>query len=92
VIITLTPIEKFAKKLMHLMIEKEKESGEYFSLLTDWAKLKIDICSDLKIDPQKDEEILKELEKHKCETEFSFEKLFFVSESIKRQHKTKMSI
>jgi superfamily II DNA or RNA helicase len=87
IVITLSPIEKFAKKLMHLMIEKEKESGEYFSLLTDWAKLRTEICTELKISPQKDEEILKELEKHKCEKEFSFEKLFFVSEAIKRQHK-----
>jgi hypothetical protein len=87
VVITLTPIEKFAKRLMYLMGEKEKEEGNYFALLADWSKLKESICSELKIAIQKDEDVLKELERHKCEKEFSFEKLFFVTEAIKRQRK-----
>jgi hypothetical protein len=69
------------------MGEKEKEEGNYFALLADWSKLKESICSELKIAIQKDEDVLKELERHKCEKEFSFEKLFFVTEAIKRQRK-----
>ncbi|MFA5930846.1 MAG: DEAD/DEAH box helicase family protein [archaeon] len=88
VVITLTPIEKFAKKLLHLMAKEEEEKGSYIELIADWAKLKENISTELKISPPKDEEVLKELERHKRETEFSFEKLFFVSEVIKRANKS----
>ncbi len=86
-IIILTPTEKYCKRLMFLMDEKEKEGGEYVDLLKDWAKLKQTICTELEIDLQTDFDILKELERHKKENEFSFEKLFFVTEAIKRKKK-----
>jgi superfamily II DNA or RNA helicase len=85
VVITLSPIEKFAKLLMHTMSEEEKTSGSYVSLLSNWPALKEKVAKELKISVPNDTDILKELEKHKCENEFSFEKLFFVTEAIKRQ-------
>ena len=83
-IIILSPIEKFAKKLMFLMDEQEKEKGEYASLLKNWRGLKEQICKELKIPLQSDEAILKELEKQKLEKGISFEKIFFVTEAIKK--------
>ncbi|MFA5125986.1 MAG: DEAD/DEAH box helicase family protein [archaeon] len=83
VVITLSPVEKFCKRLMFLMNEQEQGKGNYSGLLHNWGILKESICSELKIPIQKDEEILKELERHKFEKEFSFEKLFFVSETVK---------
>jgi superfamily II DNA or RNA helicase len=85
VVITLTPVEKFAKRLMHLMVEEEKEKGHYVGILVNWQGLKERVSKELEITPPTDMEILKELEKHKCENEFSFEKLFFVTEAIKRK-------
>lgn len=87
VVVTLSPVEKFAKRLMHLMGEEEKEKGDYLTLISNWTTLKERVCKELKISAPTDEEIIIELEKHKCEREFSFEKLFFVSEVIKRQKK-----
>jgi superfamily II DNA or RNA helicase len=86
-IIVLSPVEKYCKRLMFLMSEKEKEGGDYVDLLENWPKLKESICKELEIDLQTDTDILKELERHKKESEFSFEKLFFVTEAIKRQKK-----
>lgn len=80
-VITLTPTEKFCKRLMHLM---GTEEGNVCAI-TDWAALKKTICDEMCICAQTDEEVLKELERHKFEKEFSFEKLFFVTEAIKRK-------
>jgi len=85
VVITLTPTEKFAKRLMFLMGKEEEATGSYSGLLSNWVKLKRGICAELKIPLQEDTGILKELERHKFESEFSFEKLFFVTEAIKRK-------
>ncbi len=81
VIIKLTPNETFCKRLMFLMGTNEGE----ICAISDWEVLKKTICEDIKIAEPKDEEILKELERHKFEKEFSFEKLFFVTEAIKRK-------
>jgi len=82
-IITLTPTEKFCKRIMHLMGTKEGD----VCAITDWNALKKTVCDELKICVQTDEDVLKELERHKFEKEFSFEKLFFVTEAIKRKKK-----
>ncbi|MEK6959395.1 MAG: DEAD/DEAH box helicase family protein [archaeon] len=85
--IELKGIEKFAKRLMHMLNEEKKVREDYYDILGDWEGLKAKICSDLKISIQTDDHILKELEKHKHEDEFSFEDLFFVTETIKRKKK-----
>lgn len=82
-VITLTPTEKFCKRIMHLMGTKEGD----VCAITDWNALKKTVCEELKISLQTDEDVLKELERHKFEQEFSFEKLFFVTEAIKRKKK-----
>ncbi|VVB75084.1 Type III restriction enzyme, res subunit [uncultured archaeon] len=82
-IIVLTPTEKFCKRIMHLMGTKEGD----VCAITDWNALKKTVCEELKICLQTDEDVLKELERHKFEKEFSFEKLFFVTEAIKRKKK-----
>ena len=87
VVITLTPIEKFAKRLMHVLTKREEEQGSYIDLLADWPALKKQIADEISAPLPDDIAVLKELEKHKREQEFSFEKLFFVSEAIKRQKK-----
>ncbi|MEI7961143.1 MAG: DEAD/DEAH box helicase family protein [archaeon] len=84
VVIHLSPIEKFCKRLMFLMSNTE---GNSVCAIDDWQILKQSICSDIHCTLLNDDNILKELEKHKFEKEFSFEKLFFVSEAIKRQKK-----
>jgi superfamily II DNA or RNA helicase len=81
VVITLTPTEKFCKKLMHSM------GAEGNCAISDWSALKQNVCNELKIAVPDDATILKELERHKFEKEFSFEKLFFVVEAIKRSKK-----
>lgn len=83
VIIQLTPIEKFSKQLMWHLSELEKQTGSY--AIKDWEELKKKVCEEAKIAPPQDNYILAELEKHKFEAEFSFEKLFFVTEAIKRK-------
>jgi len=82
VIIQLTPIEKFCKQLMWHLSEMEKTTGS--CAIKDWVELKEEISKEAKITPPKDEDVLVELEKHKFEAEFSFEKLFFVTEAVKR--------
>ncbi|MDD2531569.1 MAG: DEAD/DEAH box helicase family protein [Candidatus ainarchaeum sp.] len=83
IVIQLTPVEKFAKQLMWHLSELEKQTGSY--AIKDWEELKKKVCEEAKIAPPQDNYILAELEKHKFEAEFSFEKLFFVTEAIKRK-------
>jgi len=83
IIIKFTPNEAFCKRLMFLMSNGKDE----VCAISDWGVLKKSICEELKIAEPKDEIVLKELERHKFEKEFSFEKLFFVTEAIKRQNK-----
>jgi superfamily II DNA or RNA helicase len=79
-IIVLTPAQLFVKKLL-----SEIESNEdYTKISTNWNNVKKKICSDLSIKKITIEEILKELENQKKSNEFSFEKIFFTVESIKR--------
>jgi superfamily II DNA or RNA helicase len=81
--IELSPPEKFCKKLMH---DISNEDGSV-NAITDWNSLKQRICSELHIHLLEDKLILAELEKHKFEREFSFEKLFFVTEAILKAQK-----
>lgn len=83
IVIQLTPVEKFAKQLMWHLSELEKQTGSY--AIKDWEELKKKVCEEAKIAPPQDNYILAELEKHKFEAEFSFEKLFFVTEAIKKK-------
>jgi len=76
--IELSPVEKFCKKIMH---DISNEDGSV-KQITDWKSTKESICTELKIKELEDDKILQELEKHKFEKEFSFEKLFFVTEAI----------
>ncbi|MCX6803189.1 MAG: helicase-related protein, partial [Candidatus Diapherotrites archaeon] len=129
IVIQLSPIEKFAKRLMFLMSrgkdEREEDTSKDNSkdnskennnttagnkksstikeiapvneepsvcAIDDWDLLKKNICMDLKIKEPENEEVLKELERHKFEKEFSFEKLFFVTEAIKREKKKKTQV
>jgi superfamily II DNA or RNA helicase len=83
IVIQLTSVEKFAKQLMWHLSELEKQTGSY--AIKDWEELKKKVCEEAKIAPPQDNYILAELEKHKFEAEFSFEKLFFVTEAIKKK-------
>lgn len=82
IIIQLTPIEKFSKQLMWHLSEMEKTTGS--CAIRDWNELKEAVSKEAKVTPPKDEDVLAELERHKFEAEFSFEKLFFVTEAVKR--------
>lgn len=83
IVVQLTPVEKFAKQLMWHLDELEKKTGSY--VIEDWEELKRIVSEEAKIVPPQDNYILAELEKHKFEAEFSFEKLFFVTEAIKKK-------
>ncbi len=82
VIVQLSPVEKFCKQLIWDLREQEKITGTY--AVSDWGELKDKVSKEVKITPPKDEDVLIELERHKFEAEFSFERLFFITEAVKR--------
>ena len=77
--IVLTPQKKFVIELLNSVNKGE----DYSKLKKDWKQVKDEICTKIKIPPQKDIKIIEELEKQKKLNKFSFEKLFFVIEAIK---------
>ena len=76
----LTEIELFVKELLS-SFSNEKE---YKKITKEWIKIKKEIGEKQKIPVQKDTQIFEELEKQKRSNEFSFEKIFFVIEAIKK--------
>ena len=81
-IIVLTPTQLFVRNLLG-NIETDKD---YEKINNNWLKIKEKICKDLSLKDVKENEILTELEHQKKSNDFSFEKIFFVSEAIKRQN------
>ena len=79
-IIPPTPIELF----IHDLLNSVHTDKDYAKIGSGWKTIKKNICTKLKIPLQKDKEVFIELEKQKRSNDFSFEKIIFVSEAIKK--------
>ena len=75
-----TPIELFVKELL----SNTTNYSDYAKITSNWSKIKKELFIKLKIKPITNEIILEELENQKKSNEFSFERIFFIIEAIKR--------
>ena len=73
-------IQLFVKKLL----SNTTTPDHYKKIASDWTNIKKEICADLSIKKVTKVDIFEELENQKKSNEFSFEKIFFVIEAIKR--------